>query len=189
MVVLGIAPAPVHPLTDGAKVFQTLDGDTRIYVMPFALPCAPGSPCLATADEAPCASAAAAGGGGGGCRGSVMWQLSFPLPEGEARALSGRQAELKAEALRRCAGWHPPIATILESTAQEVVTGCECAASARVGICYGPLPSPPPLPSRAGRPRVRPCCAIGSRVWRAPAVVRHDDRGRVSRAAEGLRRF
>lgn len=114
MVILGIAPAPVHPLTDGSKVFQTLDGVTRIYAMPFAAPCTPGSPCLATADGSPCA---------GACRGSVMWQLSFPLPEEDARALSGRQAALKDEALRRCTGWHAPVPAVLAATAESVVTG------------------------------------------------------------------
>lgn len=120
MVVLGIAPAPVHPLTDGQKVFQTLDGDTRIYAMPFAAPCEPGAPCLATADGSPCG---VGGEGGRACRGSVMWQLSFPLPEEDARALSGRQAALKAEALRRCAGWHAPVPAVLAATAESVITG------------------------------------------------------------------
>ncbi len=54
---------------------------------------------------------------------SVMWQLSFPMPEEEAKALSaqGTQA-LKEEAIRRCQ-WHDPIPQILTATQQALVSG------------------------------------------------------------------
>jgi len=54
---------------------------------------------------------------------SVMWQLSFPMPEKEAKALSklGAQA-LKEEAYRRCQ-WHDPIPQILAATLKEQVSG------------------------------------------------------------------
>ena len=54
---------------------------------------------------------------------SVMWQLSFPLPEDEAKELNrqGPQA-LKDEALRRCQ-WHDPIPQILKGTDASMVTG------------------------------------------------------------------
>jgi len=54
---------------------------------------------------------------------SVMWQLSFPMPENEAKALSdlGVQA-LKDEAVRRCQ-WHDPIPQILAATLKEQVSG------------------------------------------------------------------
>lgn len=54
---------------------------------------------------------------------SVMWQLSFPMPEDEAKALSdqGPQA-LKKEALRRCQ-WHDPIPQVLAATQAEQVSG------------------------------------------------------------------
>ena len=54
---------------------------------------------------------------------SVMWQLSFPMPEKEAKALSslGRQA-LKDEAYRRCQ-WHDPIPQILAATHEAQVSG------------------------------------------------------------------
>ena len=54
---------------------------------------------------------------------SVMWQLSFPMPEKEAKALSalGPQA-LKEEANRRCQ-WHDPIPQILSATLEAQVSG------------------------------------------------------------------
>ena len=54
---------------------------------------------------------------------SVMWQLSFPMPESEAKALSaqGTQA-LKEEASRRCQ-WHYPIPQILAATQEAQISG------------------------------------------------------------------
>lgn len=54
---------------------------------------------------------------------SIMWQLSFPMPESEAKALSekGTQA-LKDEACRRCQ-WHAPIPEILAATQPAQVSG------------------------------------------------------------------
>lgn len=54
---------------------------------------------------------------------SVMWQLSFPLPEKEAQTLSaqGPQA-LKKEACRRTQ-WHDPISQILTGTLDRQVSG------------------------------------------------------------------
>lgn len=54
---------------------------------------------------------------------SVMWQLSFPLSEKEAKALSaqGTQA-LKEEACRRCQ-WHDPIPQILTATRVNQISG------------------------------------------------------------------
>ena len=79
-------------LLDSATVFQTANGNERIYIMPF------------TSD-------------------SVMWQLSFPLPENEAKKLSdlGPKA-LKEEAFRRVQ-WHCPIPQILENTLEAQVSG------------------------------------------------------------------
>lgn len=80
------------PLLDAATVFQTANGNERIYIMPYK------------AD-------------------SVMWQLSFPLPEEQAKALSAQGASaLKAEALRRCP-WHDPITQILTATPNALVSG------------------------------------------------------------------
>ena len=54
---------------------------------------------------------------------SVMWQLSFPMPEDEAKALSalGPKA-LKEDAIRRCQ-WHAPIPEILTATPESLVSG------------------------------------------------------------------
>jgi 2-polyprenyl-6-methoxyphenol hydroxylase-like FAD-dependent oxidoreductase len=54
---------------------------------------------------------------------SVMWQLSFPMSEGEAKILSAQGPEaLKAEAIRRCQ-WHDPIPQILTATLSAQVSG------------------------------------------------------------------
>jgi 2-polyprenyl-6-methoxyphenol hydroxylase-like FAD-dependent oxidoreductase len=97
IVILGICPLSAlqstdNPLLDSATVFQTANGNERIYIMPY------------TSD-------------------AVMWQLSFPMPEEEAKALStqGSQA-LKEEACRRTP-WHDPIPQILEATPAINVSG------------------------------------------------------------------
>jgi 2-polyprenyl-6-methoxyphenol hydroxylase-like FAD-dependent oxidoreductase len=54
---------------------------------------------------------------------SIMWQLSFPIPEEEAKAMSARGAQaLKAEACRRTQ-WHKPIPEILSATPMELISG------------------------------------------------------------------
>ena len=54
---------------------------------------------------------------------SVMWQLSFPLTEEEAKALSAQGSQaLKEEACRR-AKWHNPIPQILSATPQAQISG------------------------------------------------------------------
>ncbi len=95
--ILGICPladivADDRTLLDSATVFQTANGNERIYIMPFA-------------------------------KDSVMWQLSFPMPEEEAIALSAQGTEaLKEEALRRCQ-WHDPIPQILAATQETLISG------------------------------------------------------------------
>ncbi|NLQ16232.1 FAD-dependent monooxygenase [Marinomonas sp. M1K-6] len=79
-------------LLDSATVFQTANGNERIYVMPYA------------AD-------------------SVMWQLSFPMSESDAKALNEQGAQaLKDEACRRTQ-WHSPIPQILAATPLSLVSG------------------------------------------------------------------
>jgi 2-polyprenyl-6-methoxyphenol hydroxylase-like FAD-dependent oxidoreductase len=97
IVILGICPLSAleghtSSLLDSATVFQTANGNERIYMMPY------------TSD-------------------SVMWQLSFPMPEKEAKALSaqGPQA-LKEEACRRTQ-WHDPIPPILAATLEAQISG------------------------------------------------------------------
>ena len=96
MVILGICPLAnidKSALLDGETVFQTANGNERIYMMPY-------SPT------------------------SVMWQLSFPLAEKQAKALrrAGPQA-LKEESIRRCPSWHTPIPQILAQTPVTMVSG------------------------------------------------------------------
>ena len=97
IVILGICPLSAlegvdSALLDSATVFQTANGNERIYIMPY--------------DSE-----------------SVMWQLSFPMPEGEAKALSAQGPKsLKEEACRRTQ-WHDPIPQILAATLESQVSG------------------------------------------------------------------
>lgn len=97
MVILGICPLAAlgdlkSSLLDSATVFQTANGNERIYIMPY------------TSD-------------------SVMWQLSFPIPEDEAKLLSAKGPQaLKEEACLRTP-WHDPIPQILAATLEAQVSG------------------------------------------------------------------
>jgi len=97
IVILGICPLKAlegidSSLLDSATVFQTANGNERIYVMPY------------TSD-------------------SVMWQLSFPMSEEEAKRLSAKGSQaLKAEACLRTQ-WHNPIPQILEATLDVQISG------------------------------------------------------------------
>jgi 2-polyprenyl-6-methoxyphenol hydroxylase-like FAD-dependent oxidoreductase len=79
-------------LLDSATVFQTANGNERIYMMPYSLD-------------------------------SLMWQLSFPMQENEAKALSKKGVKaLKEEACLRTQ-WHTPIPEILAATSETLITG------------------------------------------------------------------
>ena len=97
IVILGICPLRAlngfeNPLLDLATVFQTANGNERIYMMPY------------TTD-------------------SIMWQLSFPMPEDEAKALSAKGPHaLKEEACKRTK-WHDPIPQILAATLETHISG------------------------------------------------------------------
>lgn len=54
---------------------------------------------------------------------SIMWQFSFPMPEGEAKALSKKGAEeLKSNVSERTK-WHNPIPQIIAATETSEITG------------------------------------------------------------------
>lgn len=97
IVILGICPLAnlqgfENSLLDSATVFQTANGNERIYIMPYATD-------------------------------SIMWQLSFPMLEEEAKALSAQGTKaLKAEACRRTQ-WHEPIPQILVATSETQISG------------------------------------------------------------------
>lgn len=97
LVVLGIVEC-IHPLFR-RRILQTVDGSTRIFVMPFT-------------DKGEFSDAD-----------TVMWQLSFPLDEAEARRLSADPVLLRAEAMRRCAAWFSPMPELLAATAPEHICG------------------------------------------------------------------
>ncbi|MCI2229090.1 FAD-dependent monooxygenase [Polaribacter sp. MSW13] len=79
-------------LLDSATVFQTANGNERIYMMPY--------------DSE-----------------TIMWQLSFPISEEEAKKLNllGTEA-LKKEAVKRTK-WHKPIPQIIAATNDAQVSG------------------------------------------------------------------
>jgi len=97
IVILGICPLDQlqnldSDVLDSATVFQTANGNERIYMMPYSSD-------------------------------GIMWQLSFPMPEKEAKALSAQGAKaLKEEACRRTP-WHDPIPQILETTQEAHISG------------------------------------------------------------------
>ncbi len=97
IVILGICPLKDlkginSELLDSATVFQTANGNERIYMMPF------------TSD-------------------SIMWQLSFPMLENEAKELSATGPEaLKKEACKRTQ-WHDPIPQIIATTQVSQISG------------------------------------------------------------------
>lgn len=81
-----------NSLLDSATVFQTANGNERIYIMPYDLE-------------------------------SVMWQLSFPMSEKDAQALSARGAKALTEEACRRTPWHEPIPQILNATKENLVSG------------------------------------------------------------------
>ncbi|NIJ46198.1 2-polyprenyl-6-methoxyphenol hydroxylase-like FAD-dependent oxidoreductase [Wenyingzhuangia heitensis] len=97
IVILGICPLKnlkdkEHHLLDLATVFQTANGNERIYMMPY------------DSD-------------------TIMWQLSFPMTEKEAKKLSSLgPEELKKEAVLRT-NWHKPIPEIISVTSQSKISG------------------------------------------------------------------
>jgi 2-polyprenyl-6-methoxyphenol hydroxylase-like FAD-dependent oxidoreductase len=97
IVILGICPLEnlkdiESSLLDSATVFQTANGNERIYMMPYA-------------------------------HDAIMWQLSFPLSEKEAKKLNTQGPKaLKEEACTRTQ-WHNPIPQILAATDEAQVSG------------------------------------------------------------------
>ena len=97
IVILGICKLEAlngleNPLLDSATVFQTANGNDRIYIMPYSSD-------------------------------TIMWQLSFPMTEKDAKELSNKGAKaLKEEACLRTQ-WHDPIPQILLATNEEMISG------------------------------------------------------------------
>ncbi|WP_290698018.1 NAD(P)/FAD-dependent oxidoreductase [Lacinutrix sp.] len=79
-------------LLDSATVFQTANGNERIYMMPYD-------------------------------SNAIMWQLSFPMKEEDAKNLSNQGVKaLKEEACKRTQ-WHEPIPQILAATLETQISG------------------------------------------------------------------
>ena len=114
-VMLGICDGNSHPLCDH-KVFQVVDGTTRIYVMPFS-PSSDGDGCLTARLE-------------DGAKQNIktsaplMWQLSFPFPEEKAVELAKAcPTQLLSEAIKRCGSWIDPVPELISSTSIKNLTG------------------------------------------------------------------
>lgn len=114
LVVLGICRGVDHPLCRN-KVFQVVDGENRMYAMPFtASP--DGDGCIPPLEG----NAAVEGGEEPG---AMMWQLSFPVTEEEARKLAADSHLLRQEAVRRCSGWPGPVGHLLSQTHEDCMAG------------------------------------------------------------------
>mmetsp|Transcript_3176 Transcript_3176/g.4744 ORF Transcript_3176/g.4744 Transcript_3176/m.4744 type:complete len:642 (-) Transcript_3176:117-2042(-) len=114
MLINGITSGLHHPLLD-ERGFYTVDGENRLFTMPFE-----GSNAedhltnLLVKEEMPQTT-----------RRRTMWQLSFRLPDIE-RANQLRQGGpqvLLEEVLRRCASWHSPVCDMFRSTPLENIWG------------------------------------------------------------------
>jgi hypothetical protein len=114
------------------SIFESLDGCSRLYSMPFSRRRVRG-----VDDSDPHSEPDLGVKSGGGCeeedqdqkdhedqQDQEMWQLSFPVTEAEAVALSrGGPKELKAEALKRCGSWHAPLPDLISATPDTRITG------------------------------------------------------------------
>ncbi len=54
---------------------------------------------------------------------TIMWQLSFPMPEDEAKALSAKGAEALKEEACRITQWHHPIPQMMAATLPAQISG------------------------------------------------------------------
>jgi len=124
---LGITSSPQSSslTSDGETVFQTADGTTRMYAMPFARKgmetagAAQFSNIQREVNPEILESKVTKEGDG-----ETMWQLSFPMSERDAILLSKKgPSELKKEAIIRCNSWHSPIPEMLETTPDELISG------------------------------------------------------------------
>lgn len=79
-------------LLDLATVFQTADGISRIYVMPFD-------------------------------KDAVMWQLSFPMDEHQAKKLSEAGSLALKKISMEKTPWHEPIPELIKKTDEADITG------------------------------------------------------------------
>ena len=99
LVVLGICPldllsaAKTSSLLDGETVFQTADGNTRVYVMPYS-----DKECM------------------------WQLSFPMEEEQAKSLSVEGPSA-LKSEALHKCSAWHDPIPEILQQTPTDLVSG------------------------------------------------------------------
>jgi hypothetical protein len=101
--------------SDNETVFQTADGTTRLYAMPFS---------KRGQETARAFSYLQSREGQGQGQGETMWQLSFPLDEKDAIKLShDGPLALKREELKRCGEWHAPIPDLLQNSPEQLISG------------------------------------------------------------------
>ena len=105
IVILGIAPCS-HPLVR-RRIFQTVNGITRWYCMPFTVSGDGVDLSLECGDS----------------KDTTMWQLSWACEEEEAKRLGSDPALLLAAAKERVGTWHDPIPLLLDSTPLHLVSG------------------------------------------------------------------
>lgn len=91
LLVLGISNTQ-HQLGD-QRVFQTVDGHCRLFAMPFS-----------KTDPTQ----------------NIMWQLSFPLDEVNAKRYAKDSGSLKSFLLEKCGHWHEPIPEMIKSNSKSL---------------------------------------------------------------------
>lgn len=134
MVILGISPTPkvdkdCLPFEfDEETIFETVNGVTRIYVMPYSADDSLDANLFQNItlrdDEDTPDRYTNTSPDFGVSANWTMWQLSFPLQEMEGTELSaGGHEALMNEALRRCGDWHAPIPALVKSTPRLLLTG------------------------------------------------------------------
>lgn len=96
LVVLGMTPSS-HALCL-RTTFQTLDGTTRLFTMPFTEK------------------------NGVGGEDVTFWQLSFPCEEEDAIRLKCNLSELREEIAKRCKSWHEPVPSLLLLASDDLIT-------------------------------------------------------------------
>jgi len=101
VVVLGMSPSD-HPLCL-RNTFQTLDGETRLYTMPFT------AGTVGTSTKP-------------GEKPTTFWQLSFPCELPLANAMRSNQELLLEEVFKRCGHWHEPVPALLRATPPDLLT-------------------------------------------------------------------
>eukprot|EP00039_Didymoeca_costata_P010279 m.138116 g.138116 ORF g.138116 m.138116 type:complete len:498 (+) comp14768_c0_seq1:198-1691(+) len=116
MVILGITSGEYEYVQE--RIFQTVDGNTRFYAMPFAR-CANAVWSQHSKESEQKDNYRTIFGN----QQLAMWQLSFPMEKESARLLGKCQSDLKKVSFEKCRGWHHPVTDMIKNTPELLITG------------------------------------------------------------------